>query len=84
MITRPTVRLSWDDLDTAGCAEHGTPDWDTLIAVGPIKRRDARGRTTLQWTVTVQCAPAEHLRTGALGAAPTGNIPIPSISREAS
>ncbi len=55
MIFGRTVHLSWDDLDAQGCGEDGAPDWDTLIVVGPTKRRDARGNTTLEWTVTVQC-----------------------------
>ncbi len=55
MMFRHTASLPWDDLDLQGCAEDGTPDWDSLIVVGPVKQRDARGNTTLQWTVTVQC-----------------------------
>jgi hypothetical protein len=58
VITRPTIKLSWDDLDAQGCADHGAPDWDTMITVGPNKTRDARGNVTLQWTVTVHCEPA--------------------------
>jgi hypothetical protein len=54
---RPPYALPWDDLDVQGCAEDGMPDWDTLVVVGPTKRRDPRGRTTLEWTVTVQCRP---------------------------
>lgn len=57
MQLRPTLALPWDDLDAAGCAEDGTPDWNTLIVVGPMKKRDGRGHTALEWTVTVQCRP---------------------------
>jgi len=55
MLSRPTVHLSWDDLDTQGCGEDGAPDWSSLVVVGPNKRRDSRGRVTLEWKVTVQC-----------------------------
>ena len=55
---RPTMRLSWDDLDEQGCAEHGAPDWNTMTIVGPTKIRDARGHVTLQWSVTVHCEPS--------------------------
>ncbi len=54
---RPTLALPWDDLDDQGCADDGAPDWHTLIIVGPLKRRDGHGHTTLEWTVTVQCRP---------------------------
>jgi hypothetical protein len=57
MLFRPPYALPWDDLDAQGCAEDGTPDWDTMIVVGPVKRRDANGQTTLEWTVKVQCRP---------------------------
>ena len=57
MIFSRTMTVPWDDLDAQGCADDGTPDWDSLIVVGPLKRRDARGQTTLEWTVTVQCRP---------------------------
>ncbi len=57
MLFRPTFSLPWDDLDSQGCAEDGTPEWNTLIVVGPMKRRDGHGNTTLEWTVTVQCRP---------------------------
>jgi hypothetical protein len=50
------MQLSWDELDELGCAEHGSPDWDTMTVVGPTKVRDARGNVTLQWSVTVHCA----------------------------
>jgi hypothetical protein len=33
------------------------PDWDTLVVVWPMKRRDFHGLTTLEWTVKVQCRP---------------------------
>ncbi len=55
MLLRPTVHLPWDDLDSQACAEHGAPEWHTLIVVGPMKRRHSRGHATLEWTVTVQC-----------------------------
>ena len=55
---RPTMQLSWDDLDELGCAEHGAPDWNTMTVVGPTKVRDARGNVTLQWSVTVHCVQA--------------------------
>jgi hypothetical protein len=55
MLSRPTVHLSWDDLDAQGCGEDGAPDWSSLVVVGPTKRRDSRGRVTLVWSVTVQC-----------------------------
>jgi len=58
MLARPTVHLSWDDLDAQGCGEDGTPDWSSLIVVGPTKTRDSRGNVTLQWAVTVRCRPA--------------------------
>jgi hypothetical protein len=51
------VHLSWDDLDAQGCGEDGSPDWSSLIVVGPNKTRDSRGNVTLQWTVTVHCVP---------------------------
>jgi hypothetical protein len=57
MIFSRTMTVPWDDLDAQGCGEDGTPDWDSLIVVGPMKRRDARGHTSLEWTVTVQCRP---------------------------
>jgi hypothetical protein len=57
MQLRPTLALPWDDLDAQGCAEDGSPAWETLIMVGPVKRRDARDHVTLEWTVTVQCRP---------------------------
>jgi hypothetical protein len=57
MPLRPTLRLPWDDLDAEGCAEHGAPDWNTLIVVGPARRRDQRGHVPLEWTATVQCQP---------------------------
>jgi hypothetical protein len=57
MLSRPTVHLSWDDLDAQGCGEDGSPDWSSLIVVGPTKTRDSRGNVTLQWTVTVRCVP---------------------------
>ena len=58
MQPRPTLALPWDDLDAQGCAEDGAPAWNTLIVVGPTKRRDSQGHvTTLEWTVTVQCQP---------------------------
>jgi hypothetical protein len=57
MIFSRTMTVPWDDLDAQGCADDGAPDWDSLIVVGPMKRRDARGHTSLEWTVTVQCRP---------------------------
>jgi hypothetical protein len=57
-MAKPTVRISWDDLDAAGCAEDGTPDWSSMIVVGPTKRRGPRGQVSLEWTVTVQCQAA--------------------------
>jgi hypothetical protein len=57
MIFSRTMTVPWDDLDAQGCGEDGAPDWDSLIVVGPMKRRDARGHTSLEWTVTVQCRP---------------------------
>jgi hypothetical protein len=57
MIFSRTITVPWDDLDAQACGEDGAPDWDSLIVVGPMKRRDARGHTTLEWTVTVQCRP---------------------------
>lgn len=51
------MRLSWDDLDELGCVDHGSPDWNSMTVVGPTKVRDARGNVTLQWTVSVHCAP---------------------------
>jgi hypothetical protein len=71
MIFSRTMTVPWDDLDARGCGEDGTPDWDSLIVVGPMKRRDARGHTSLEWTVTVQCrpqsAPAQRESSGPLG-----------------
>lgn len=64
---RPTIRLSWDDLDEQGCAEHGSPDWTSMTLVGPTKIRDARGHVTLHWSVTVHCEPAT----------PATSIPVP-------
>ena len=55
MLFRPPFALPWDDLDSQGCAEDRTPDWNTLVVVGPLKRRDKHGLVTLEWTVTVQC-----------------------------
>ena len=57
MIYGATTRLAWDDLDAQGCAEDGTPDWSSLIVVGPMKKRDERGNVSLEWKVTVQCRP---------------------------
>lgn len=57
MLFRPAFTLPWDDLDSQSCAEDRTPDWKTLIVVGPQKRRDGRGNTTLEWTVSVQRRP---------------------------
>jgi hypothetical protein len=57
MIFSRTMTVPWDDLDAQGCGEDGTPDWDSMIVVGPMKRRDARGHVSLEWTVTVQCRP---------------------------
>ncbi|CCG05180.1 protein of unknown function [Blastococcus saxobsidens DD2] len=59
MQVRPTLTLPWDALDSQSCAEDGMPDWQTLIVVGPMKRRDAHGHVTLEWTVTADCRPAE-------------------------
>jgi hypothetical protein len=64
------MRLSWDDLDEQGCAEHGSPDWNTMTVVGPTKIRDARGNVTLQWTVTVHCEQAPP-------ATPVTPLPVP-------
>jgi hypothetical protein len=64
------MRLRWDDLDAQGCAEDGSPDWDSMIVVGPTKVRDGRGNVSLQWTVTVQCQKA---------AVPTARTPEPEI-----
>jgi hypothetical protein len=63
MIFRPTMRLSWDDLDQQGSADHGIPDWNSMVVVGPNKIRDGRGNVTLQWTVTVHCEPASPATT---------------------
>ena len=41
-----------------GCTDHGAPDWNSTTVVGPTKLRDGHGNVTLQWTVTVHCAPA--------------------------
>jgi hypothetical protein len=57
MIFSRTMTVPWDDLDSQGCADDGMPDWDSMIVVGPMKRRDSRGHTSLEWTVTVQCRP---------------------------
>ena len=57
MQLRPTFALPWDDLDAEGCAEDGAPDWNTLVVVGPVKRRDQHGHVTLEWTAKVQCRP---------------------------
>ena len=58
MLFRPPFALPWDDLDSQSCGEAGTtPDWNTLVVVGPMKRRDDQGHTQLEWTVTVQCRP---------------------------
>ena len=71
MIFSRTMTVPWDDLDAQGCGEDGAPDWDSLIVVGPMKRRDARGHTSLEWTVTVQCrpqaAPAQRQSSEGLG-----------------
>ena len=58
VLYRATARLPWDDLDARACAEDGTPDWNSLIVVGPIKRRGEHGQVTLEWKVTVYCRPA--------------------------
>jgi hypothetical protein len=58
MLYRATARLPWDDLDARACAEDGMPDWNSLIVVGPIKRRGEHGQVTLEWKVTVYCRPA--------------------------
>ena len=68
MIFRPTMRLPWDALDEQGCIDHGAPDWNSMVIVGPTKIRDARGNVTLQWTVTVHCEPASS---------PATPIPVP-------
>ena len=41
-----------------GCTDHGAPDWNSMTVVGPTKLRDGHGNVTLQWSVTVHCAPA--------------------------
>jgi hypothetical protein len=58
---RPTIRLSWDELDDMSCVEHASPDWNSLTVVGPTRIRDARGNVTLHRSVTVQCQPATPL-----------------------
>jgi hypothetical protein len=55
MLFRPPFALPWDDLDAQACGADGAPDWSTMIVVGPSKKRDSHGNTTLEWTVTVQC-----------------------------
>jgi hypothetical protein len=69
------MQLRWDSLDAQSCAEDGVPDWNSMIVVGPTKIRDARGHVTLQWTVTVQCAPPA-------GAASGSPIPAPAVDVE--
>lgn len=56
---RATATLPWDELHDESCADDEFPDWHTMIVTGPMKSRDARGRTTIQWTVSVQCQPPE-------------------------
>jgi hypothetical protein len=58
VLYRVTARLPWDDLDAQACAEDGMPDWNSLIVVGPIRRRGEHGQVTLEWKVTVYCPPA--------------------------
>ncbi|SDY97948.1 hypothetical protein SAMN05661080_05188 [Modestobacter sp. DSM 44400] len=55
---RATAPLPWDELHVQACGEDGTPDWGSMVVTGPVRVRDARGRTTLQWSVSVQCQPA--------------------------
>ena len=55
VILRPTMRLSCDDLDEQGCADHGAPEWNSMTVVGPTKIRDARGQVSLHGSVTVHC-----------------------------
>ena len=74
VINRPTLRLRWDDLDAQACAGHGSPDWDSMIVVGPTKVRDGRGNVSLQWTVTVQC------QRPATEAIPTARTPEPEVA----
>lgn len=57
MLSRPTARLPWDDLDAQECGADAAPDWSTQIIVGPIKSRDHHGHLTLEWRVTVHCRP---------------------------
>jgi hypothetical protein len=70
------MRLSWDDLDEQGCAEHGAPDWNTMTVVGPTKVRDSRGNVTLQWSVTVHCVQAPPVT-------PVTSLPAPEVLRVA-
>ena len=59
MLFRPTYALPWDDLDAQACGEDGAPDWSTMIVVGPTKKRNSQGQTTVEWTVKVQCRPQD-------------------------
>jgi hypothetical protein len=60
MMFRRTVTVPWDDLDDRFCGDEGRPDWTTLIVTGPTRRAGLRGTATLEWTVTVQCRPADQ------------------------
>lgn len=74
------MRLSWDELDEQGCADHGAPDWNSMTVVGPTKVRDARGNVTLQWSVTVHCQPALPAATPLpVPAAPPAGDPQPVV-----
>jgi hypothetical protein len=74
VISRPTIKLSWDELDELGCVDHGAPDWNSMTVAGPTKVRDARGNVTLQWCVTVHCQPATP-------ATPLPGPGVPSIAQ---
>ena len=60
VIFRRTVTVPWDDLDDQSCGDDSRPDWTTLVVTGPTRRPGARGHSTLEWTVTVQCRPVEE------------------------
>jgi hypothetical protein len=39
------------------CSGGGTPDWDTLVLVGPVPLREGEGRYWFDYVLSVACRP---------------------------
>jgi hypothetical protein len=39
------------------CSGGGTPDWDTLVLVGPVPVREGEGRYWFDYVLSVACRP---------------------------